>query len=74
LYLAPSLEGFPSAAQKPQSVAVLIGSEGGLTEREISHAQQQGFLSWCLGQRVLRTETAPIAVLSVLHWLWGDFQ
>jgi 16S rRNA (uracil1498-N3)-methyltransferase len=72
--LAPSLEGFPSATQKPQSVAVLIGSEGGLTEREINHAQQQGFLSWCLGQRVLRTETAPIAVLSVLHWLWGDFQ
>ena len=72
--LAPSVTGLPNPSQKPQTVAVLIGAEGGLSEREISQSQQAGFAPWCLGQRVLRTETAPVAVLSVLHWLWGDFQ
>ena len=60
--------------KKPNSVIVLlIGAEGGLSEREISLSIEQGFAPWCLGQRVLRTETAPVAVLSVLQWLWGDF-
>jgi 16S rRNA (uracil1498-N3)-methyltransferase len=70
--LAPSVTGLPNPNQKPQSVAVLIGAEGGLSEREIKQTIEQGFAPWCLGQRVLRTETAPVAVLSVLHWLWGD--
>ncbi len=71
--LAPSVTGLPNPSPKPQSVAVLIGAEGGLSEREISLSIEQGFAPWCLGQRVLRTETAPVAVLSVLQWLWGDF-
>jgi 16S rRNA (uracil1498-N3)-methyltransferase len=34
--LAPSVTGLPNPSQKPQSVAVLIGAEGGLSEREIN--------------------------------------
>ena len=71
--LAPSVSGLPNPSKKPQSVAVLIGAEGGLSEREIVQSMQHGFAPWCLGPRVLRTETAPVAVLSVLQWLWGDF-
>lgn len=70
--LAPAVSGLPDTGQKPQSVAVLIGPEGGLSEREISLSQGNGFAPWCLGPRVLRTETAPVAVLAVVQWLWGD--
>ena len=56
----------------PQSVALLIGPEGGLSEREIAAAERGGFQALRLGPRVLRTETAPLAALSVLQFLWGD--
>lgn len=60
-------------SNKPNSAAVLIGSEGGLTENEIFLAKENGFESLQLGPRVLRTETAPIVALSVLQYEWGDF-
>lgn len=58
---------------KPASLAVLIGPEGGLTEVEVQYAIEAGFDAVQLGPRVLRTETAPIVVLSVAQYLWGDF-
>jgi 16S rRNA (uracil1498-N3)-methyltransferase len=53
--------------------AALIGPEGGLTEREIAAAKEHGFVAVRLGPRVLRTETAGVAVLAVLQSLAGDF-
>jgi 16S rRNA (uracil1498-N3)-methyltransferase len=58
----------------PKSVALLIGPEGGLSEAEIGTAEQRGFQPLRLGPRVLRTETAPLAALSVLQYLWGDLR
>jgi len=58
----------------PTSVALLIGPEGGLTEAEVALAQQAGFMPVAFGNRVFRTETAPVAALSILQWLWGDFR
>ncbi|MGB0732559.1 MAG: 16S rRNA (uracil(1498)-N(3))-methyltransferase [Pontibacterium sp.] len=58
----------------PQSVALLIGPEGGLTEEEVSLAIAHGFQPLTMGPRVLRTETAPVAALSLLNYLWGDWQ
>ncbi|MBL4583421.1 MAG: 16S rRNA (uracil(1498)-N(3))-methyltransferase [Pseudomonadales bacterium] len=58
---------------KPKSVALLVGPEGGFDNEEVAQAQQQGFDSITLGPRILRTETAPIAAISVLQYLWGDF-
>jgi len=57
---------------KPSSATLLIGPEGGLSEEEITQSQAQGFLPLCLGHRVLRTETAPLAALSIMQHLWGD--
>ncbi len=54
-------------------VIVLIGPEGGLAVSEIDAAKSAGYLPLRLGPRVLRTETAAVAALSVLQWLWGDF-
>ncbi len=59
--------------RQPQSLALLIGPEGGLSSDEITRAQDKGFQPLTLGPRVLRTETAPIAALSLAQLLWGDF-
>ena len=58
----------------PQSVSLLIGPEGGLTADEISAAEQSGFHPLALGPRVLRTETAPVAAVSLMQYLWGDWR
>ncbi|MES2720142.1 MAG: 16S rRNA (uracil(1498)-N(3))-methyltransferase [Pseudomonadota bacterium] len=71
--LAPAVTGGPDCKQRPSSVALLIGPEGGLSDGEIAAAQQAGFQPWQLGPRVLRTETAPVAALSVLQLLYGDY-
>jgi 16S rRNA (uracil1498-N3)-methyltransferase len=65
-------QGFPQA-ETPQSVALLIGPEGGLDDCEIEQALAQKFLPLTLGPRVLRTETAPVAAISLVQYLWGDF-
>jgi 16S rRNA (uracil1498-N3)-methyltransferase len=54
-------------------VIVLIGPEGGLSLPEITAAESSGYLPLRLGPRVLRTETAAVAALAILQWLWGDF-
>jgi 16S rRNA (uracil1498-N3)-methyltransferase len=59
--------------EKPVSVLLLVGPEGGLSDSEICQAQQAGCEALTLGSRVLRTETAPLAALSVLQYRWGDF-
>ncbi|PFG11381.1 16S rRNA (uracil(1498)-N(3))-methyltransferase [Marinobacter sp. LV10MA510-1] len=58
---------------KPNSVALMIGPEGGLSADEIAQAEKSGFLPVALGPRVLRTETAPVAAMALCQWLWGDF-
>ena len=47
-----------------QSVAVFIGPEGGFEQVEISLAAENGIEAITLGRRILRTETAGLAVLS----------
>ena len=56
----------------PGSVALLIGPEGGLSEAEVELALEHGFKPVAFGPRVFRTETAPVAALSILQFLWGD--
>lgn len=56
----------------PESVAVLVGPEGGLTRDEAEAAIQTGFIPVTLGKRILRTETAAIAILAILQFFWGD--
>lgn len=55
------------------SACLLIGPEGGLSEEEIADAVDNGFKELCLGPRVLRTETAPLAAISLLQHYWGDW-
>jgi 16S rRNA (uracil1498-N3)-methyltransferase len=53
-------------------IVVLIGPEGGLTETELRAALAAGFLGVRLGPRVLRTETAAVAALTLLQHRFGD--
>lgn len=54
------------------SAAVFIGPEGGFTGKEVENAIQAGITPVTLGPRILRTETAGIAVLSILMYELGD--
>lgn len=60
--------------QIPESLALLVGPEGGLSEEEIDRARAVGCRPLTLGPRVLRTETAPVAAISLVQYLWGDFR
>ena len=51
-----------------QSVGIFIGPEGGFEKEEVSRAVEAGALPITLGKRILRTETAGIAVLSILMY------
>lgn len=54
-------------------VVLVIGPEGGLGERDHLLLSKQGFEGVQLGPRVLRTETAGLAVLAALQALYGDW-
>ena len=58
--------------QQFKKVVVLVGSEGGFTDKEIAAARERAFKSAGLGNAILRTETAGIYLLSVLHYELGQ--
>lgn len=51
-----------------QSVGIFIGPEGGFEKEEVGRAVEAGAMPITLGKRILRTETAGIAVLSILMY------
>lgn len=57
----------------PSRISILIGPEGGLSEAELDLARTQEFYITRLGPRILRTETAAVAISSALQTLWGDY-
>ena len=65
----------PMAGRTPprEPFEILVGPEGGLSDRELEVARLRRCEPVSLGPRVLRTETAPLAALAAIHALWGDF-
>lgn len=63
-----------AAANAVTAVALAIGPEGGFDDHEQALAARVGFHSATLGPRILRTETAGIAGLSVLQAMAGDLR
>ena len=60
------------AREQPKSVSIVVGPEGGLSAEEVEQAIGYGFTPVSLGPRILRTETAGLAMVSILQFHWGD--
>jgi 16S rRNA (uracil1498-N3)-methyltransferase len=56
----------------PDSVIVVIGPEGGFDPKEIEIFTGHGFIPVTLGQNILRTETAAIAITAILNHHWSE--
>jgi len=63
---------FGSLADTPDSVSVLTGPEGGLSDQELELARARQFKSISLGPRILRANTAPLVMLTLIQHKWGD--
>lgn len=58
-------------AAVPTAVVCLVGPEGGFDGAEAASATEAGFVATSLGPRILRTETAPLALLAILQHTFG---
>ncbi len=50
----------------------VVGPEGGFGRREIAVARDAGFALASLGTRILRSETAALALVALVQYEWGD--
>lgn len=72
LVLAPTASQQFHGLPDTDSVALLIGPEGGLSDDEIEFATARQFAGLSLGPRILRTETAALVALTLVQSRWGD--
>lgn len=49
-------------------ISIVIGPEGGITEKEEEKLNNMGFISVTLGNRIMRVETVPIFIMSILNY------
>lgn len=61
------------AKQSWSKFDIVIGPEGGWSEKDLKLLTACGLTGIQFGQRILRTETMAPAVLAAIHSLWGDF-
>jgi len=73
LILRPGAAQALAALPAPETkVCLLIGPEGGFSATEYEDAGVAGFMPVSLGPRILRTETAALAAITVAASMWGD--
>ena len=53
-------------------VFFIVGPEGGLSREEVEEGRRWDFIPVTLGERILRSETASLCLLSILQYEWGD--
>ena len=58
----------------PKTISIFVGPEGGFDKDEILKMSSYNIKSATLGRRILRTETAPIAALSIIMYETGNMQ
>jgi len=74
LLLDPESNHSLTSILQPSSVTLLIGPEGGFSERERELAYANHYQGIQIGPRILRTETAAITAISAAQVLWGDLR
>jgi 16S rRNA (uracil1498-N3)-methyltransferase len=57
-----------------RSIIAMVGPEGGWTNAEAERFRSEGIHPVRLGPRILRLETAAVALVSAIQLLWGDLQ
>ncbi|MDT4965705.1 MAG: rRNA (uracil1498-N3)-methyltransferase [Acidobacteriota bacterium] len=67
-------DAIESMSTRPKAVTALVGSEGGWTDEEIARARSAGWDVITLGGRIVRAETAAMAVTTLLQHLFGDLK
>ena len=55
--------------KNPKSITIVVGPEGGFEKSEVEFLTDNGFISVSLGKRILRSETAPLYMLSVIGFM-----
>lgn len=65
-----SLKSVLSSEKSAKSISVIVGCEGGFSSDEAKSARAAGLKLVNLGPRILRCETAPIYVLSVISYIF----
>ncbi|MFK8067749.1 MAG: 16S rRNA (uracil(1498)-N(3))-methyltransferase [Gammaproteobacteria bacterium] len=74
LILAPDAEKtLADFSDQIKTIHLVIGPEGGLSRSEIETLEKNGFIAIKLGSRILRTETAALAVVAALQNQLGDY-
>lgn len=69
-----SLQDLHGEVAECTKMVVATGPEGGWSEEEVSRLEGEGFLCVHLGPRIMRFETAALAVLVGAQLLWGDLR
>lgn len=57
-------------SKKYDSITLVVGPEGGFEQREIDHLVENGFEVVSLGKRILRSETAPLFLMSIISYMY----
>ncbi len=71
---ADAQDAMPAVDPQGNDVTILIGPEGGFSEAEYECASVAGLQAVRLGPRIMRTETAALAALSIAQATWGDYR
>lgn len=58
--------------KKLETMSIFIGPEGGFSLDEVNKLTINGISPVTLGERILRTETAPIAALAIIMYITGN--
>ena len=54
--------------KKSDTMIIVVGPEGGFSDNEINYLLENGFISTTLGENILRAETVPLYILSVINY------
>jgi len=68
------LKGLLRGPSRSRRFVGIVGPEGGFAREEIESAEDAGFIPVSLGNRILRAETAAIAMVAIVQYEWGDLR
>jgi len=66
------LKGLLRGSSRAGKFIGMVGPEGGFAGEEIELAADAGFIPVTLGNRILRSETAALAMVAIVQYEWGD--